>query len=200
MINLDSTLFNIDISTQEPSPGRLLVAEPFLGESYFNHSVIILIDYKKGESSMGLVLNRKTNFTIGQLIEGFDEELDYPIYCGGPMSPNRLFYIHRLGNIIANSQRIGDDLWIGGDYDALKEYIRCNELPKNNIRFFIGYSGWDKNQLENEIREHVWAVTNQLSAHSMLRGAENAYWHKVVRSMGDKYRSWLLHPMNPSSN
>ena len=61
--NLDRSLFRIDMPTGDPKPGVLLVAEPFLREEHFNHAVISLIEYKKGENPMGLVLNKPTSFS-----------------------------------------------------------------------------------------------------------------------------------------
>ena len=86
--NLDRSLFRIDMPTGDPKPGVLLVAEPFLREEYFNHAVIMLIEYEKGGTPMGLVLNKPTHFTLGETIKGIDESIDIPIYCGGPLYPH----------------------------------------------------------------------------------------------------------------
>lgn len=200
MIDLDNTLFNIDIATQAPHQGALIVAEPFLSDQYFNHAVISLVDYTPGEKTMGIVMNRTSGYTLGQVIEGFDDDVEIPIYLGGPMSRNRMFYIHRLGNLFFGAIEISPGLWIGGDYDQVLQYVREGYPADDLIRFFIGYSGWDEGQLEKEIKEHVWAVTNQLSPQQMLTDNDDAYWHKVVKEMGDKYRGWQMHPMYPAAN
>ena len=140
MKDLDNTLFSIDISTSIPQPGSLLVAEPFLSDEYFNHSVISLVDYAQGESSMGIVMNRKSGYTLGQMIEGFDDNVDIPIYIGGPMSRNRMFYIHQLGGLFTGAVEIQPGLWIGGNYNQVLEYVRDGYPADNLIRFFIGYS------------------------------------------------------------
>ena len=200
MKDLDNTLFSIDISTSIPQPGSLLVAEPFLSDEYFNHSVISLVDYAQGESSMGIVMNRKSGYTLGQMIEGFDDNVDIPIYIGGPMSRNRMFYIHQLGGLFTGAVEIQTGLWIGGNYNQVLEYVRDGYPADNLIRFFIGYSGWEKGQLENEITQHVWAVTSPMEPADMLSDSDDAYWHKVVKKMGDKYRGWQMHPMVPTAN
>lgn len=200
MKDLDNTLFSIDISTSIPQPGSLLVAEPFLSDEYFNHSVISLVDYAQGESSMGIVMNRKSGYTLGQMIEGFDDNVDIPIYIGGPMSRNRMFYIHQLGGLFTGAVEIQTGLWIGGNYNQVLEYVRDGYPADNLIRFFIGYSGWEKGQLENEIKQHVWAVTSPMEPADMLSDSDDAYWHKVVKKMGDKYRGWQMHPMFPTAN
>lgn len=200
MRDLDSTLFGIDISTLTPREGSLLVAEPFLSDQYFNHAVITLIDYAPQTSVMGIVMNRTSGYTLGQMIEGFDDDTDIPIYIGGPMSRNRMFYIHRLGNIFSGSVEIMPGLWIGGDYGEVIQYVRDGYHTDDMMRFFIGYSGWDAGQLEEEIRQHVWAVTSPMSADEMLTGSDDAYWHKTVRKMGGRYRGWQMQPMFPAAN
>lgn len=158
MKDLDNTLFGIDISTPAPREGSLLVAEPFLSDEYFNHAVITLIDYAPGANTMGIVMNRTSGYTLGQMVEGFDDGIDIPVFIGGPMSRNRMFYIHRLGELFSGSVEILPGLWIGGNYEQVLQYIRDGYPADDLIRFFIGYSGWDKGQLEEEIRQHVWAV------------------------------------------
>ncbi|MBD5209941.1 MAG: YqgE/AlgH family protein [Bacteroidales bacterium] len=200
MKDLDKTLFNIDISTMSPREGSLLVAEPFLSDEHFNHAVISLIDYSPEGSSMGIVMNRTSGYTLGQLVEGFADDVDIPVYFGGPMSRNRMFYIHRLGDLFNGAVEIMPGLWIGGDYNQVLQYVRDGYPSDDLIRFFIGYSGWDAGQLESEVREHVWAVTNPLSPEQMLRDSDDTYWHKVVRQMGSQYRGWQMQPMFPAAN
>ncbi len=200
MKNIESFLFNIDITANNPHKGALLISEPFLREQYFNHSVICLTEYQYGETSMGLVLNHLTEFHLQDLVEAITSEVEIPIYCGGPMSMDRLFYIHTLGDIIPDSIQIIDGLYIGGEFDSIVRYINCECDIDEKIRFFIGYSGWDVNQLDEELRKKVWAVTQISDVSELFKGHENAYWHKYVRTLGDKYKGWLYHPQYPQSN
>lgn len=200
MKDLDNILFGIDIATSAPREGALLVAEPFLNDDYFNHAVITLIDYEAGKSAMGIVMNRASGYTLGQMIEGFEDDVNIPVFVGGPMSRNRMFYIHRLGGLFSGSVEIMPGLWIGGDYSEVLQYVRDGYPTENLMRFFIGYSGWDAGQLEKEIADHVWAVTSAMPPESMLTDADDTYWHKVVKKMGVRYRGWQMQPMFPDAN
>ena len=200
MPNLDSSLFRINLPTSKPRPGVLLVLEPFLREDYFNHAVITLIEYDKDKSSMGLVLNKPTGYTLGEAIEGIDDNIDTPIYCGGPVSCDRMFYIHSLGNEFPHSRKLSDDLYIGGDFESVKSYVNMGLPTEGIIRFFVGYSGWDPGQLEEEITRHVWAVAPRPANSEILREDGDSFWYHIVRSMGAKYRNWLYHPLNPQFN
>ena len=163
-----SLLFDIDISTGvEPGVGTLLVAEPFLKESYFNHGVVVLIDYEPPVSAMGVVVNNLTEYTLQELVEGVKVKDPIPVYCGGPVGSDRLYFMHTLGDLIPETRRIGDNLWLGGDFDALFEIINDGYDIDGHIRFFTGYSGWSPGQLEEEVSKRVWAVSPMVSARAL---------------------------------
>lgn len=200
MPTLDSSIFKINHPTGPPSPGTLLVAEPFLKEDHFNHAVILLVEHTAGKPAMGLVLNKPTGYTMGEAIEGVDESVDLPIYCGGPMSCDRLFYLHSLPGEFEGSRHIAGDLFIGGDFDQVKRYLNMGLPTRGRMRFFVGYSGWEPRQLETEIRDHVWAVAPQPCDDAVLLEDGDPFWYKIVRSMGEPYKNWLYHPLNPQYN
>lgn len=201
MIDFESLLFNIDISTRSiPRPGSLLVAEPFLRERYFHHAVICLVDYEPRGSAMGIVLNSRTSYSLQDLLPAVKTARPIPIYCGGPMSCDRLYFMHTLGDLIPGSRKICNGLWIGGEFDTMLSIVNDGYLLDGHIRFFLGYSGWDAEQLDGELLKSVWAVTDIPSVDELLSGEEDAYWHRIVRTMGARYRGWLYHPRNPHSN
>lgn len=195
-----SLLFNISVPTATPSVGALLVAEPFLRESYFNHSVICLIDYSPGKSTMGFVLNKITHYDLDDLIDELVYDKKIPIFCGGPMSCERLYCLHTLGEIIPNARHVTGDLYVGGDFDSIVDYINKGYPVEGKIRFFLGYSGWEAGQLEGEIRQDIWAVSDITDEEQLLIGNEDKYWHARVREMGIPYRGWLYHPQDPKMN
>lgn len=202
MIDFDSILFNIDIASRLPRPGSLLVAEPFLREQYFKHAVICLVEYAPGASAMGVVMNRITGHPLQNLYQGITVKKPIDVYCGGPIACDRLYFLHTLGDIIPDSAPIADSgLYIGGDFHAMVDYINSGYPVDGCMRFFIGYSGWDENQLDGELRQNVWAVTSLPKSPALaLSLSEDAYWHNVVRSMGPDYRGWLYHPGNIHAN
>ena len=201
MIDFESLLFNIDISTRcIPRTGSLLVAEPFLRERYFHHAVICLVDYEPRGAAMGIVLNNRTSYTLQDLLPSVTSAVPIPIYCGGPMSCDRLYFMHTLGELIPDSREVCRGLYIGGDFDTMLSIVNDGYPTDGNLRFFLGYSGWGVEQLDEELLKNVWAVTEIPDLSHLLTGEEDAYWHNIVRTMGRKYRGWLYHPRNPHSN
>lgn len=203
MKNIDSRhLFDIQVVHRDITPGCMLVAEPFLREGYFNHSVIMLADYDRNAGAMGVVLNNLlTDTSLQELIPEVKRKDKVSVYCGGPVNSDRLFFVHTLGDIFPGAEPLADGLFIGGNFDAVTDYVNAGYPLEGTLRFFVGYSGWEAGQLEGECAKNVWAVTPPvLDAAECLRGSDDAYWHKVVRRMGAPYTHWLLHPKNPSLN
>lgn len=198
--DLRHLLFDFDFPTGKPRTGALLVSEPFLREAYFSHSVILLIEHDARANAMGIVLNKSTNYTIGQVIPGVDDDVDVPLFCGGPMSLDRLYFLHTLDALIPGGREVIPGLWIGGDFEAMTDYVNSRYPTEGRIRFFVGYSGWDPMQLEGELRKKVWTVAPPPAPPKLLTGDDDAYWHRIVHSLGPEYRGWMYHPENPRAN
>lgn len=200
MIDFDKRIFNIDIPCGPPSVGSLLVSEPFLKEDYFHHTVICIADYAPDSTAMGIVLNRQTSYTLQNLINEATIQEPVPVYCGGPMAYDRLFFLHTLGDIIPHSRLITQNLYVGGDFKSILDYVNQGYPLEGYVRFFIGYSGWSRMQLDEEINNKVWAVTESSDSTALLTGSEDTYWHRYVRLLGNRFRGWRYHPRNPHAN
>lgn len=200
MTGIEDLLYKIEISHRAPHAGALLIAEPFLREDYFCHAVICLVDYEMGKNTMGIVMNKPTLYTLGSVVKQINNDIKIPIYCGGPLSCDRLYFIHTLGQLIPNSKKITDGLFIGGDFDSMVNYVNSGYETNGKMRFFIGYSGWDAGQLEEELSQHVWAVCGHGSHANLLTGEGDKYWHRHVKALGEEYRGWKYHPENPQLN
>ena len=77
-----------------------------------------------------------------------------------PVENNTLHFIHTLGQQIPDTKKIEKGIYWGGDFDTVKKLIIEKKISVNDIRFFIGYSGWSKNQLINEINNNNWIIHN----------------------------------------
>ncbi len=184
------------------APGTLLVSQPLLSQGCFNHAVIVLLDYSRESGAMGCVLNNATKFGLGDLVEGVRSKNAVEVYDGGPVGLDRLFFLHTLGpDILPGANAVAPGLWAGGDFDAVTDYVNAGYGLDGLLRFFLGYSGWSAGQLEAEIDEGAWATLRMPpDPATLLQGKGDAVWHSAVRSLGNAYRSWLLHPRNVHSN
>jgi putative transcriptional regulator len=180
-----------------PERGRLLISEPFMGDEYFGRSVVLLAEHNE-EGSFGVVLNKSLNAKVNEVLNDFPP-IDSKIFLGGPVDTNSTFYIHTLGNQIDNSLHISNGLFWGGNIEVVKEMILLKKLNSSNIRFFIGYSGWNTNQLQNELKQNSWLVHKEVG-NSILKYPVNNMWTGMVNSMGPKYKIWTKYPIDPNMN
>lgn len=196
-MNLNSDIFRIKTNDIEPEKGRILIAEPFLPGSYFNRSIILLASYGE-KGAVGFILNKPVDFPIQDLFEDLPD-FDGEVYLGGPVSTDSVYFIHSLGDKIPGSIHIKDNMYWGGDFDILKQQIRMGIVTSSQIRFFVGYSGWAPGQLEEEIQENSWLVS-EMKQSEVMSNSEHELWEEAVKAVGGKYSLWINYPENPSLN
>ena len=196
-MKLDLNIFRIETNHVAPQVGHILIAEPFLAGSYFNRSIIIIATYGDN-GAVGFILNKKVDYPVEVLFVVFPD-FDSEIHIGGPVGTDSIYFIHTLGESIPGSLHIKENLYWGGDFDALKLQIKLGLVRPDQVRFFLGYSGWDPGQLEDEIKENSWLVAD-ISQEDLMSIDENEMWVESVRSMGGKYSMWENFPENPSLN
>lgn len=197
MKSLNFNIFEATKPKLKPTKGRILIAEPFLQGPYFNRSIIIITEFNK-DGTVGFVLNKSSELYPDEVIEdlfNFKGEL----YIGGPVSSNTLHYIHTLGDTIPGSLKIAKNLYWGGDFEKIKALINKGEIDEKSIKFFAGYSGWEPGQLEREIAENSWVVTNMDIKMVMSDNVENS-WKESMEKLGDVYKTWSNFPSNPTFN
>lgn len=192
--NLD--IFRIKTNNVLPKKGRILIAEPFLPGSYFNRSIVYLVEHNK-EGSVGFILNKPVDFPVKEFEKEFPNFSD-TLYMGGPVNIESVYYIHTLGKAIPNSVPIKDNLYWGGDYEQLKDMINSGMVSKNQIRFFLGYSGWGEDQLKEELDEDSWLVAD--IAPQLVMEDNEELWKDMVKKQGGIYSLWENFPENPSMN
>jgi putative transcriptional regulator len=191
--NLRNTMENHII---KPQQGVILISEPSLRDFYFRQSVVLLAEHND-EGSFGIIINKPIETRLNEVLKDFTD-LDIPIYLGGPVKTDSIFFIHTKKNV-GNSTRIIDGLYWGGDLDTIKEMLELRMINENEIRFFIGYSGWDPKQLDREIREKSW-VLSHTSVDEIINRQPEKLWSWYLKSMGSDYAIWANFPSDPSFN
>jgi putative transcriptional regulator len=193
-------VIDFDFSTDsQPQAGSLLISEPFLDDDYFSRAVIYLCDHDDNTGSFGFVLNKYVETNLSEAVKGFPS-IDFKVSVGGPVDTSNLFYIHNFGDALSNSQLIHGDLSIGGDFNEMKEMISKIPGKAKEIRFFIGYSGWEKGQLESEIEENSWVVINNIPSSVILNTESESLWKDLMIKLGGKFKLMSKFPINPSDN
>ncbi|WP_108211260.1 YqgE/AlgH family protein [Pontibacter mucosus] len=186
-----------DSKTIKPRSGSILISEPYLGDPNFERSVILLCSHEE-EGSFGLVLNRPSNLHLSDVLDVFEEDFDMVLGVGGPVQYNTLHYIHRLADL-PQAVKLNDNLYWGGDFEVLRTMIDTGQVAKEDIRFFLGYSGWTPGQLQEEVDKNVWIVNNN-AANKLFTLDTETLWRSILRQMGGKFKVLSNYPDDPRLN
>lgn len=184
--------------TLKPKKGDLLIAEPaIIGDVSFNRSIVLIADHSQ-EGSIGFILNKPLDYTIDELVP--EVEAAYKVYNGGPVEQDNLYFIHKIPKLIPESIEISLGIFWGGDFSKVVELITKGAINENDIRFFLGYSGWEANQLEVELKANSWVVTQNIYKNGIIEKDYKSFWKEKMLEFGGEYSIWSNAPENPNYN
>lgn len=180
----------------KPKQGSILISEPSLRDFYFRQSVVLLAEHNE-EGTFGVIINKPVEARLKDIIKGFPA-YNLPVYLGGPVKTDSIFFIHTRDDI-EQSLPIMEGLYWGGDLDAIRELLKDKVMMPREIRFFIGYSGWSPDQLDREIREKSW-VLSQTTVQEIINNDPETLWSNYLKMMGRDYAIWANFPADPTFN
>ncbi|MBW8687493.1 YqgE/AlgH family protein [Chitinophaga rhizophila] len=138
--------------------GNLIRSTALLDGTIFEN-VVILITELNEKGAMGFIVNRVFPRKLNEL-EEFKQGIPFPIYEGGPVDQEHLFFVHQRPDLVEGGTPINERFYFGGDFQATVRYINMGVLEEDEVRVFIGYCGWDSGELEAEIAEGSWQLTS----------------------------------------
>lgn len=169
--------------------GKLLVAMPGMRDSRFERSVIFICAHDKN-GAMGIVINHLLdNVHIDDILEelGIASDIDLvalsniPVLSGGPVEGTRGFILHSAEFEDKGTLEINADCSLTGTMDAL-EKIAIGQGPRE-LFMALGYAGWTAGQLDQEILQNTWLVTDS-SRHIIFHEKLDEKWDLAVKSLG----------------
>ncbi|MBN2814557.1 MAG: YqgE/AlgH family protein [Bacteroidales bacterium] len=184
-------------NTLLPQKGRILISEPFLLDNYFKRSIVLITEHSE-EGTVGFVLNKPVNMKVNEIMTDFPPVNAF-VSLGGPVQTNTLHYIHTLGDIIPGSIKVIENIYWGGDFEVIRRLLESGSLNNENIRFFLGYSGWQSNQLEDELSNNAWVVAD-IAPEEIMTPMNRFFWNKALNKLGKKFQMWANFPENPQMN
>ena len=181
------------------SNGKLLVADPsIIGDFSFARAVILLADHND-EGSVGFILNKPITHDLRTFVPEISQP--FSVFEGGPVDQDRLYYVHSRQDCIPNSKPISKELAWGGDFDVIKAMINSGELSSDEIKFFLGYSGWSCDQLKDEIKQKTWIVLDDGDKKANISTSNDAsFWKSKMMRLGGRYILWANSPSHPHLN
>jgi putative transcriptional regulator len=173
--------------------GAMLLAAPHLRDANFSRTVLILAAHTPDSGAYGYILNSPLGKQVADFLSGPEHEelANVEVYYGGPVAENQLTFAalrwsQKQARVLIKTQL------------SLREAIEQRALGRK-VRAFLGYSGWTKGQLENELEARSWIVSQpqRLLLHSEDMGS---LWQRLLESMGPSFALLAKTPQRPEWN
>lgn len=144
--------------TAKPLTTLLLVAREELPDPNFKDSVVLVMN-NIGPAPAGVIINRPTRIPVSRLFPEIERlaQVDDKIYFGGPVEIETVSFLFRADQAPEDATQVLDGVYISGSGDLLRKLL-SRDKPMEGLRIFVGFSGWARGQLENEIARGDWKL------------------------------------------
>ena len=171
--------------------GKLLISSPgLLTDMIFYKSIILIVD-QTDEGITGFILNRPSDLFMYKEIDS-SKKIKIGLNYGGPVSSDHYFLL-RSKKEYFEILNIYDNIYWGNNIEFLFNLIEENKVGINDFILFQGYSGWGRDQLDDEIENNSWIV-NDKKEDDVFKFKEKNSWNNLIKNLGDKYVLWSNSP------
>lgn len=171
--------------------GKILISSPsLLTDMIFYKSIILIVD-QTDEGITGFILNRPSDLFMIKEVES-SEKIKIDLYYGGPVSSEH-FYLLRSEKNYTEIINIYDNLFWGNNLDFLINQVEKGIIKMDDFILFQGYSGWDLGQLDDEIANDSWIITEK-KVEEIFSYIEKNSWNNLIKQFGHKYKLWSNSP------
>lgn len=169
--------------------GKFLLAMPSMDDPLFLKSVILICGQDE-KGIVGFIINRPIDtlsvrdLFIQLKIPSAAPQISAPIYFGGPVDTGRGFVLHSPDYKTPETIVVlveNQEVCLTNRLDILLA-ISKGRAPCEFL-MALGYVGWDKNQLEQEIHENLWILTE--GKKEFVFGPQNHFkWERLYEDLG----------------
>lgn len=136
--------------------GTTISSTALLNDTVFEHTTIFITEYNE-KGAMGFVVNKPFGRNLNEL-EEFKNSRPFPLYDGGPVDKEHVFFLHQRPDLIIGGTPVADGIYQGGDFKQAVALMNNQKITGKDIKLFIGYCGWDDGELDSEVAEGSWEV------------------------------------------
>jgi putative transcriptional regulator len=179
---------------------HFLIAMPSMKDGIFERSVVYICEHNP-EGAMGIIINHPVNISLDELLaqtvkaetetetetekkietEADKDTINKPVFKGGPVAEDRGFVLHTLYPGFSSSLQVSEKLMITSSLDVLATL--GTEQQPDNYMVALGYSGWGKGQLEQEIADNSWLTVNA-DPNILFNVPIQQRWEQAVQKIG----------------
>lgn len=165
---------------------HFLIAMPEMADPVFAGTVTYIFQHDT-EGAMGLIVNRQLKLDMNEIFDSVgitkvtEQARHQPVYHGGPVSAEQGFILHRPTEQVWKGSIFNNHLSVTSSLDIL-EAIADGQLV-GNFLFCLGYSGWSKGQLENELKQNAW-LTVAADSDIIFGGDDKSKYRLALAALG----------------
>ena len=171
-----------DTITGKPGPGMFLVAKRALDDSHFGQSVVYLVEHDE-DGTLGLIVNRSSDVSLSEAIPDIEDKqaTAHSLHYGGPVGLPMILMLVRSESATEGMVHVVDDVYISSDRRVLDEVLAAKN-PVNEVRFYIGHSGWAAGQLDFELVRDDWYVV-AADTDAIFSGETDSLWNRLIERL-----------------
>jgi putative transcriptional regulator len=94
---------------------------------------------------------------------------------------------------------IGPGIYWSGSFEVAIDKVVAGEIGFDEIKFFIGYSGWGAGQLEREVKSNAW-ILHPGNDKLVFDETHERLWRKIMYAKGGDFRVLSTYPDDPNLN
>jgi putative transcriptional regulator len=177
--------------------GRLIIASPRVMDPNFRRAVVLVTEHSD-RGAMGVVLNRPSDTTVDEVVPDLVPLVDGDevVHVGGPVASTSVVVLAEFDDPSAAALLVDGDLGFvpaeAAERESFAEVLRRR-------RVFAGHSGWGPGQLEAELEDEDWIITDA-ARDDVFAGDTEALWSTVLKRLGRDYALLTTMPNDPSLN
>ncbi|GLT25924.1 hypothetical protein SLA2020_010220 [Shorea laevis] len=142
----------------------LLATDKLLNASPFDKSMIIIVKVDKDTGFQGLIFNKHISWdSLHKLEEGLEFLKETPLSFGGPiMKPGTPLVALKRSASEKQYPEVQTGVYFLDQFATIHEIeeLQSSKESITDYWFFLGYAGWDWDQLFEEIDEGAWTISN----------------------------------------
>jgi putative transcriptional regulator len=174
--------------------GHLLVAAPSLVDPNFVRTVVLIAEHSE-DGAMGVVLNRASESSIGEVVPDLSSLIDDDelVFAGGPVQADGVMVLAEFDDPADAAMPID------GELGFVAVEAETDEISAARARAFAGHAGWGPGQLEAELEEETWFVA-PFEREDAFTDEPDELWSAALVRKGGAYALVARMPEDPSLN
>lgn len=139
------------------APGTVLIAPEHEYNHFLKSQAVLIYDMSDDGATRGVILERPTAFTVGEMVPGFECFTENKMFTGGDDGGKSVIMIHK--HALEGARAIGSGLFVGGVARARFE-VSSGALAPTDFKFFFNHVALTSGDLRGMLEHGGWLAVS----------------------------------------